>query len=118
MKYHVIDGKDHMCIKLSGNTRDNEALLVKRVLFPYLKKRGILVIVDLRGLRQVEPNILIGVLSGIRKEVDLLNGELKLCALSPQVDLFFEQNQLHRIFHVHKDEKTVIENRGIHNFGE
>jgi anti-anti-sigma factor len=112
MKYQVIDRKDTIIIKLSGDTRNNEALIVKRLLFPYFQKMGILVIVDLKQLKSYEPVILVGILNGIRKEVDFLKGELKLCSMKSELDYYLKENRLDRVFQVHKDEKDAIECRG------
>jgi anti-anti-sigma factor len=109
MKYMVIDRKDCIVIRLSGDTRNNEALLAKRLLLPYFRRMGIVVILDLNQLERFDPAILLGILNGIRKEVDLLHGELKLCSLKSEIDYYFKENRLDRIFQVHKDEKAAIE---------
>jgi anti-anti-sigma factor len=109
MKYMVIDRKDCIVIRLSGDTRNNEALLAKRLLLPYFRKIGIVVILDLNQLESFDPAILVGIIYGIRKEVDLLQGELKLCSLKSEIDYYFKENRLDRIFQVHKNEADAIE---------
>jgi anti-anti-sigma factor len=116
MKYQVIDRKDTIIIRLSGDTRNNEALLVKRLLLPHLRKRGLMVIIDLKQLKRFEPANLVGILNGIRKEVDLLKGDLKLCSLQSEINVYFQENRLDRIFHIYKDEKSAIECRGRNHF--
>lgn len=116
MKYQVIDNKDYTIIRISGDARDNEALLVKRLLFPYFRKMGIVLIIDFKQLKRAEPANLVGILNGIRKEVDLLKGELRLCSLKSEFDYFLKENRLDRIFQVHKDEKAAIECPGRNHF--
>jgi anti-anti-sigma factor len=108
MKYQVIDRKDTIIIRISGDTRNNEALLVKRLLLPYFQKIGIMVIIDLKHLKKFEPGILVGILNGIRKEVALLKGELKLCSLQSEIDYYLKENRLDRVFQVYKNEQAAI----------
>ena len=107
MKYEVINGVNHLLIKVSGDTIKNEALFVKKQLFPYLRKIGIMVIIDLSNLKSTEPVVVLGILNGIKKEVSLNNGELKLCSLNPQIEFYFKENRLDRIFKVYDDLDTA-----------
>jgi anti-anti-sigma factor len=107
VKYHIIDEKGILFIKISGDTRKNEALLVKRALSPYLKRKGIRVIVDLKELGRIEFVGLLGVLSGIKKKVDLLRGDLKLCSLKPELLDYLRQNRMDQILQLCKDEEDA-----------
>ena len=111
MKYKVINENDHLLIKISGDTIKNEALYIKRQLFPYLRKVGIMVIVDLSGLERFEPVIILGVLNSIKKEISLNNGELRLCSLDSKIKFYFKENRLDRIFRVFEDLNTARESR-------
>ena len=59
---------------------------------------GILVIIDLSGLEEFEPAVILGILYGIKKEVSLNNGELKLCSLDPKIVFYFKENRLDRLW--------------------
>ncbi len=107
VKYQIVEEKGLLLIKISGDTRKNEALLAKKVLFPYLKRKGIRVIVDLKELGRFELVSLLGVLSGIRKEVDFLRGDLKLCSLKPEILNYLKENRLDQIFQLYKDEEEA-----------
>lgn len=107
MKYQIIEGKGILFINISGDTRKNEALLAKRVLSPYLKRKGIRVIVNLKELGRFELVSLLGVLSGIRKKVDLLRGDLKLCSLKPEILDYLRENRLDQILQLFKDEEEA-----------
>ena len=74
MKYDIVEEDGFFLIKISGETRKNEAVMAKGVLFSYLKEKGIKVIMDMRELEKFEPITLVGILNGIRKEVNLLRG--------------------------------------------
>lgn len=78
MKYHIVEEDGFCLIKVSGETRKNEAVIARDGLSPYLKEKGIKVIMDMKELGRFEPGTLVGVLNGIRKEVNLLRGDLKL----------------------------------------
>jgi anti-anti-sigma regulatory factor len=103
MKYKIIHSTNHLIIEISGDTIKNEALLVKKQLGPYLRRIGIMVIIDLSGLEECEPAVILGVLNGIKKEVGLNYGELKLCSLIPEIEFYFKENRLDRMFNVYED---------------
>ena len=63
-------------------------------------------------LNQWEPWTLVGILNGIRKEVRLLNGELKLRSLKPDIRNYFQLHRLDRIFKFCEDEKKDTVERG------
>lgn len=88
MKYHIVEEDGFFLIKIFGKTRDNEGIQVKRMLHPYLKRKGIKTILDLKDLKKFESHVLIGVLQGIRKEIGLFKGDLKLCSFKPEIRLF------------------------------
>ena len=107
MKYSISQGKNHVVIRVFGRSRNNEALMAKKVLSPHLQAKGVKVTLDLAGLGQSDPASLLGVLSGIRRQVNLRGGELRLCALNPGTRRYFAENRLDRIFRfVEDDGKT------------
>jgi anti-anti-sigma factor len=105
VKYQVIDERDHLLIKISGETRENEALLVKKMLSPYLNRKGTTVILDLKELIKFEPVVLMGVLNGIKKEIELSKGKLKLRSPRPEIALYLKENRLDRIFQLCDDKE-------------
>jgi anti-anti-sigma factor len=107
MKYHIVEKGDLYLIKISGETRKNEAILAKRILFPYLKEKGIKVIMDLKELEKFEPITLLGVLNAIRKEVDLLRGGLKLCSLKPEIINYLKENRLDQTFQIYENKEIA-----------
>ena len=105
MKYHIVKDNDFFIIKISGQTKKNEALQVKSILSSYIKERGIRVIMDLKELEKFEPITLLGVLNGMRKEVDLLGGCLKLCSLNQEILNYFKENRMDQFFKIYEDEE-------------
>jgi hypothetical protein len=56
LKYRTAEGTDIIFIKVSGRTKNNEALLAKRGLSRYLKESGVTVILDLKEVQRPEPS--------------------------------------------------------------
>jgi anti-anti-sigma factor len=100
MNYEFEHEKDFLIIKLSGSTSINERLLVKKHLTPYLQQPDQKIIVDLEGLNETEGVYILGVLNAIKKEFQLLGGEVKLCSLEPELYHYFQENRLDQIFDI------------------
>jgi len=107
VKYHIVEEDGFFLIKISGETRRNEAVMAKGGLCPYLKEKGIKVIMDMKELEKFEPITLVGILNGIRKEVNLLRGGLKLCSLKPEILNYLRQNHLDHIFQIYEDREMA-----------
>ncbi len=107
MKYHIVKDNDFFIIKISGQPKKNEALQVKSILSSYFKEKGIRVIMDLKNLEKFEPITLLGVLNGMRKEIDLLGGCLKLCSLKLEILNYFKENRMDEFFMIYEDEKSA-----------
>ena len=107
MKYHIVKNNDFFIIKISGHPQKNEALQVKSIFSSYLKERGIKVIMDLKEIEKFEPITLLGVLNGMRKEIDLLGGCLKLCSLKLETLNYFKENRMDQFFNIYEDEESA-----------
>ena len=81
--------------------------MAKEGLSPYLKEKGIKVIMDMKELEKFEPITLVGVLNGIRKKVNLIRGGLKLCYLKPEILNYLRQNRLDHIFRIYEDREMA-----------
>lgn len=116
MKYHISKTQGLLLIKISGDTRKNEALPAKKLLSRHLREQGMKVVVDMAELNRVEPMMLAGVLNAIRKEVRLSNGDLKLRSLRPEILHYFQVHRLDHIFQFCKDEGIdTLEQRNSHD---
>ena len=109
MKYQIIDKKGQLVIKVSGDTRKNEALPAKKLLSRHLRTNGMSVIVDMAELNRIEPVTLVGILNAIRREVRLLNGDLKLRSVRPEILGYFQAHRLDRVFKFCHEEDCVEE---------
>jgi anti-anti-sigma factor len=101
MNYEFVYEEEFLIIKLLGSAEVNERLSVKRHLAPYLQGSSQKVIVDLEDLEGLdEPGgvYIVGVLNTIKKEFQLLGGEVKLCSLEPELYRYFKENRLDQIF--------------------
>lgn len=107
MKYHIVEENGFCIIKVSGETRKNEAVMATWALSPYLKEKGIKVIMDMKELGKFEPVTLVGVMNGIRKEANLLSGDLKLCSLKPEILNYLKQNRLDHVFQIYEDREMA-----------
>lgn len=100
MNYEFNYQEDFLIIKLSGSARVNERLLTKQFLLQSLQPSYRKIIVDLEGLGGGEAVYCVGVLNTIKKEVQLMSGEMKLCSLTPGVSRYFQENRLDQIFDI------------------
>jgi anti-anti-sigma regulatory factor len=94
MRFKFTNCDDFLIIKLSGTTSPNERLLSKGSFLPHLQKTHLKVIVDLSDLGEHGGAYLMGMLNMIRKEIQILGGEMKLCALSRRLYRYFQENRL------------------------
>lgn len=100
MNYEFVYEEDFLIIKLSGSAEVNERLSVKRHLAPYLQGSYQKVIVDLERLDEAGGVYILGVLNAIKKEFQLLGGEVKLSSLEPELYHYFQENRLDQIFDI------------------
>ena len=100
MNYEFVCEEDFLILKLSGRAGVNERLSVKKRLAPYLQQSCKRVIVDLKGLGESEGIHVLGVLNTIKKEFELLGGEVKLCYLNPELYRYFRENRLDQLFEI------------------
>ena len=107
MQYNIIEEKKFSYITISGKSKKNEPVLVKKMLLPFLKQKNIRIIIDLENLSEFNSVSLLGILNSIRKEVSFLEGELKICSLNAQLLNYFQQNRLNKIFYIYKNRENA-----------
>jgi anti-anti-sigma factor len=100
MNYEFVHREGFLIIKVSGTAAVNERLSVKQYLAPHLQGSYQKVIVDLEGLDEPGGVYIIGILNTIKKEFQLLDGEVKLCSLKPELYRYFRENRLDQIFDI------------------
>ena len=72
---------------------------------------------DFKELEMFEPITLLGVLNGMRKEIDLLGGCLKLCSLKPEMLKYFEENRMDQFFMIYENEEGAKKSKW-RNYGK
>lgn len=107
MNYQFVYEMDFLIIKLSGTAGVNERLSVKKYLIPHLQQPNQKVIVDLEALDEAGGVYILGVLNTIKKEFQLLGGEVKLCSLRPELYRHFQENRLDQIFDIGKSIEEI-----------
>jgi anti-anti-sigma factor len=117
MKYRIVEENGFCLIKISGKTRKNEGVMAKRGLSPYLKEKGMKVIIDMKELEMFELITLIGILNGVRREVNLLRGELRLCSLKTEIVDYIRQNRLDHIFQIYENQEMAKKSEWM-NYGK
>jgi anti-anti-sigma factor len=100
MDYEFVYEEDFLIMKLSGSVEVNERLLAMESLTPVLQQPHQKVIIDLKNLAENEGVYIVGVLNTIKKEIQLLEGEVKLCSLKPELHRYFQENRLDQIFDI------------------
>jgi hypothetical protein len=103
VKYQIVKEDEFLLIKMSGKTRKNETVLSNALLKPHLQDQGVKVIIDLKELEKFEHMSLLGVLNTLKKEIDLLRGDLMVCSLKPEMENYLRENRLDHIFHIFED---------------
>jgi anti-anti-sigma regulatory factor len=81
--------------------------MAKKRLTPHLQRSSKKVIVDLEGINDSEGSYVLSVLNTIKKEFDLLGGEVKLCSLKPELYHYFQENRLDQIFEIGQSVEQV-----------
>jgi anti-anti-sigma factor len=109
MNYKFVYEEEFLIIKLAGSVEVNERLLAKESLTPYLQEPNQKVIIDLENLVEKEGVYIIGVLNTIKKEFQLLDGEVKLCSLKPELYRYFQENRLDQIFDIGQSVELIKE---------
>ncbi len=102
MQSKFIKSGEFLIIKLFGNTSPNERLIFRQSIVSHLQTLHPKVIVDLSDWRENGGVYLVGLLNTVRKETHFLGGEVKLCALSPQLYQYFRENRLLDVFETQK----------------
>jgi len=113
VKYQIVKEDEFLFIKVSGKTRKNEMLLSKSLLKPYLNDKGVKVIIDFKELEEFEPITLLGVLNTLKKEIDLLRGDLMICSLKPEMKNYLRENRLEQTFCIFEDAEKAKRSFGI-----
>jgi anti-anti-sigma factor len=98
--YEFIYEGEFLIIKLSGTALLNERLLFKKSLIPHLQKSHKKVLIDLSDLNRKGGVYALGILNMIKKEVQIMGGEMRLCSLNSELYRYFQENRLYQVFNI------------------
>lgn len=118
MNYEFVCEEGFLIVKLSGTASLNERLSVKKRLTPHLERSCKKVIIDLKGLGESEGVHVLGVLNTIKKECELLGGEVKLCYLNQELNRYFRENRLDQLFEIAQSVEQVKQSFKEKNHGD
>ncbi len=104
MKCLIIEKGDFAIAKFSGSITKNLPFLIKSIVNAEFHGRQPKVILDLENLDESSNMATqLAVIIAFKKEVDLLNGSLKICSLQPGIKSYLNRNRLDRIIDTYED---------------
>jgi len=105
--------QDVLCIRLSGELDHHTSEELKSRVTEAIEKHHILhIITNLEKLTFMDSSGL-GVVLGRYKQIKLKNGEMVVCAITPQVKRLFEMSGLFKIIRLEPSEQFALERLGV-----
>jgi len=105
--------QDVLCIRLSGELDHHTSEELKSRVTEAIEKHHILhIIMNLEKLTFMDSSGL-GVVLGRYKQIKLKNGEMVVCAITPQVKRLFEMSGLFKIIRLEPSEQFALERLGV-----
>jgi anti-anti-sigma regulatory factor len=104
MKCNVIEKKDFIIVEIDGFLEKNVPFSVRDILHPWQNRTEPKIAIDLGGIDEDGDIIAqLTVIIAFKKEVDLMNGFLKICSLKPNIRSYMFKNRLDGIFDIYED---------------
>ena len=104
MKYHVIEKRDFIIVEIGGLLTKRVPFSVRDILRPWRSRREPKIAVDMGGIDEDRNEVTqLAVINAFKKEVDLMNGFLKICSLRPRIKNYLFKNRLDRIFDIYEN---------------
>ena len=102
MKCHVIEKRDSIVIEIGGSLNKSIPFSVRDILRPWQSRTEPRIALDMGGIDEDGDIIAqLGVIAAFKKEVDIMNGFLKVCSLRPHIRNYLLKNRLDRIFDIY-----------------
>ena len=108
MNYRITELNAWVIVHPSGKAQNNEPLRVKYLFNRWLTQEGIRVIVNLKELSHFGVWEM-GLLTSFKKEVDQRAGTLRLCALGPYLQGYFQNDRFAGEFEIYRDLESDME---------
>ena len=104
MKCNIIEKRDFIFVEIGGSLNKSIPCSVRDILHPWRNRTELKIAVDLGGIDEDGDIIAqLAVITAFKKEVDLMNGFLKICSLRPRIKNYLFKNRLDRIFDIYEN---------------
>ena len=104
MKCNVIERKEFIIVEIGGSLNKKNPFSVRDILRSWRTRIEPKIAVDLGGIYE-DRDVLtqLAVITAFKKEVDLMNGFLKICSLKPCINNYLLKNRLDRMFDIYEN---------------
>ena len=104
MKCNIIEKRDFIIVEIGGSLNQDVPFSVRDILRPWRTRTEPKIAVDLGGIDEDRDVVTqLGVITAFKREVDLMNGFLKICSLRPRMKNYLVKNRLDRIFDIYEN---------------
>ena len=104
MKCNVIEKRDFIFVEIGGLLTKRGTFSVRDILRPWQTRTEPRIAIDLGGIDEDRDVVTqLDVINAFKKEVDLMNGFLKVCSLRPHIRNYLLKTGLDRIFDIYED---------------
>lgn len=104
MKCIIVDKKSYSVARFSSSVTKNVPSLIRSIVHAEFNGRRPKVILDAEELDDSgSMTTQLAIITAFKKEVDLMNGSLKICSLRPRIKNYMLNNGLDRIFDIYED---------------
>jgi hypothetical protein len=104
MKCHIIRKRDFAVARMSGPANKNAPSLIRSIVYAEFNEGQPKVILDVENLDDNSSIATqLAVITAFKKEVDLMNGFLKICSLRPRIKNYLVKNRLDKMFDFYED---------------
>ncbi len=117
MKYGIIELNSWVIVSISGKAENNEPLRVNYLFKRWLMRRGVRVIVNLKGIEELGVWE-VGLLTSFKKEMDQRGGVLRICNLNASLNGYFHNDRFSEHFEIYPDLESAMEEQEVKKDGE
>jgi len=104
MECIIIEKRDFAVARFSGSIKKNAPFLIRSMVHAEFNGRQPKVILDVENLDDSSSiTTQLAIITAFKKEVDLMNGFLKICSLRPRIKSYLIKNGLDRVFDIYED---------------
>jgi anti-anti-sigma factor len=104
MECLIIEKRDFAVARVSGSIKKNAPFLIRSIVHAEFNGRQPKVILDVENLDDNSSiTTQLAIITAFKKEVDLMNGSLKICSLRPRIKSYLIKNGLDRVFDIYED---------------